>query len=119
MLNKNQHISFSGAGASHQNGSAERAIKMLVTMKSTMLSHAALRCPEYKLSTDLWPMETYYDVWIYNRIPEMKSSLSTIDIWSRSRFEPVSETLRKFHGWVCTTYVLEPKLQNPGVNIPK
>ena len=49
----------------------------------------------------------------------MQSGLSAIEIWSRSRFEPVSETLRNCHFWSCTTYFLEPKLQKPGVKIPK
>ena len=31
----------------------------------------------------------------------------------------MSVTLRKCHVWGCPTYVLEPKLQNPGVKIPK
>ena len=59
LLKKQQKIRFSGAGASHQNGAAERAIKTVVTMARAMLMHAALRCPEDTLSTDLWPM-----VWI-------------------------------------------------------
>ena len=64
MLKKQKKIRFSGAGASHQNGAAECAIKMVVTMKSTMLMHAALICPEDTLSTDLWPMAMYYDLWV-------------------------------------------------------
>ena len=79
---KNQkNIRFSGAGASHKNGAAERAIKTVVTMTRTMLMHAALRCPEEKFSTDLWPMEMDYAVWVYNRIPDMQSGLSAIEIW--------------------------------------
>ena len=70
-------------------------------------------------STDLWPMAMYYSVWVYNRTPDMQSGLSAIDIWSRSRFEPVSETLSNCHVWYCPTYVLEQKLQKPGVKIPK
>ena len=31
----------------------------------------------------------------------------------------MSETLSNCHVWGCPTYVLEPKLQNPGVKIPK
>ena len=31
----------------------------------------------------------------------------------------MSETLSNSHVWGCRTYVLEPKLQKPGVNIPK
>ena len=88
---------FSGAGASHQNGASDHTIKMLVTMARTMLMHAALRCTEDTLSTDLWPMEIDYDVWVYNWIPDMQYVLSAIEIWSRSRCEPVSETLSNFH----------------------
>ena len=82
-----------------------------------MLMQAALRFPEDILSTDLWPMEMDYYVWVYNRIPDMQSGLSAIEIWSRSMFEPVSETLSNCHVWVCPTYVLEPKLKKPRVNI--
>ena len=88
-------------------------------MARTTLIHAALICPEHTLFTDIWKMTMDYSVWVYNRIPDMQSGLSTIIIWSRSRFEPVSETLRKCHVWGCPTYVLEPKLHNPRVKIPK
>ena len=93
LLKKYQKIRFSGAGASHQNGASERAIKTVGTMESTMLMHAALRCPEDTLSNDIWPMAMDYAVWVYNRTPDMQSGLSAIEIWSRSRFEPVSEAL--------------------------
>ena len=53
LLKKQQKIIFSGAGTSYQNGSAERTIKTVVTMARTMLMHAALRCPEDTLSTDI------------------------------------------------------------------
>ena len=89
-LFKNQkNIRFSGAGASHQNGAAERAIKTVVTMARTMLMNAVLICLEDTLSTDLWPMAMDYAVWIYNHIPDMQFGLSAIEIWSRSRFESV------------------------------
>ena len=88
-------------------------------MSRTMFMHAALRCPEDTLYTDLWPMAMDYDVWVYNRTPDMQSGLSAIEIWARSRFEPVSETLSNCHVWGCPTYVLEPNLQKTGVNSPK
>ena len=84
-----------------------------------MLKHTVLRCPEHTLSTDLWQMIMDYDVWVYNRTPDMQYGLSAIEIWSRSRFETVSETLSNCYVWGFTTYVLEPKLHKPGVNIPK
>ena len=53
MLKKQQKIRFSGAGASYQNGSEERAIKAIVTMTRTMLMNAELICSEEKNSTYL------------------------------------------------------------------
>ena len=119
LLKNQQEINFSGAGASHQNCSPEHSINVVVTMARTILMHNALRYPEDIFSTDFWPTAMDYDVWVYNRIPDMQSGFYTTKIWSISRFEPVSETLSNFHVWGCPTYVLEPKLQKPGVNIPK
>ena len=119
LLKKQQKIRFCASGASHQNGASERPIKTVVTMARTMLMQAALRCTEDTLSTDICPMAMDYAVRVYNRSPDMQSGLSAIEIWSSSRFEPVSETLSNCHIWGCPTYVLEPKLQNPGVKIPK
>ena len=110
ILKKHQKIRFSGNGASHKNGAADRAIKTVVTMEKTMLMRAALRCTEEKFSTDIWPMAMDYAIWIYNRIPDFQSGLSAIEIWSRSRFETVSKTLSNCHVWGFTTYVLEPNL---------
>ena len=101
LLKQQQKIRFSGAGALHQNGPAERAIKTVVTIERSMLRYAALRCPEEKLCTDTFPMAMDYALWIYNQIPDMKYILSSIEIWSRSRFEPVPENLINCHVWGC------------------
>ena len=79
MLNKQKNVRFMGAGASHQHGGEERTTKIVVTMASTMLMHAALRCPEKKIPTDLLPL-VIDDVWVYNCIPDMQSGLSAIEI---------------------------------------
>ena len=96
MLKKQQKIRFSGAGASHQNGAAERAIKMVVTMERTMLMHAALICTEGTLSTDTFSMAMDYSVWVYNRTPDMQSGLSTIEICSRPGFNQCQKPLATF-----------------------
>ena len=83
ILKNKKKIRFSGTDASYQNGAAERAIKTVVTMERTMLMHAALICLEDKFSTDIWPMEMDYVVWVYNRIPDMQYGLSAIEIWKR------------------------------------
>ena len=81
LLKYQKKIKFSGDGASHQNGAVERGIKKVFTMSRTMLMHAEIRCPEEKLSTDIWPMAMYYTVLLYNWIPGMQSGLSAIRIW--------------------------------------
>ena len=62
LLKNQKKIRFSGDDASHQNGAAEHAIKTVVTMARTMLMQAAIKFPEYTLSTDLWPMAMDYAV---------------------------------------------------------
>ena len=61
----------------------------VVTMESTMLIHAALICPKDTFSTDIWSMALDCALWIYNWIPGMQYGLSSTDIWSRSRSEPL------------------------------
>ena len=62
----------------------------MVTISRTMLMYYDLRCAEETLFNDIWPMVMDYNVWVYNMFPGMQSGLSTIVIWSRSRFELVS-----------------------------
>ena len=73
LLKNQKKIIFSGAGASHQNGKQECAIKTVVTMTRNMLMQAALICTADIFSTDIWPIEMNYSVWVHNRIPDMKS----------------------------------------------
>ena len=84
-----------------------------------MFMFDAIRCPEDTLSTDICPMSINYALCIYNRIPDMQYGFSTTEIWPRSMFEPVPETLINYHVWGCPTYVLELKLQSYGLNISK
>ena len=91
-------------------GQKKGSVNTVVTMARTMFMHAALRFPEDTISTDIWSMAMDYVVWFYNQIPDMHSGLSTIEIWSRSKFEPVSETFSNCHVWCYPKYVLEAKL---------
>ena len=50
-----QSITFSGVGAQHQNGVAERAIRTVVERARTMLIHASIRNPEF-VDVSLWPL---------------------------------------------------------------
>ena len=64
-------------------------------------------------------MEIDHSVWLYNWIPNTHNLLAPNEVWYCSIFDPVSDTLWNYHVWRCPTYVLEPKIQKSGVNIPK
>ena len=119
LAGKKQPITFSGAGAAHQNAVAEQAIQTVTYMARTLLIHASMRSPEETITANLWPMAMDYAVWVYNNVPKKDTGLSPNDIWSRSQFTPIKETLGRAHVWGAPTYVLEPKLQKSGVKIPK
>ena len=114
-----QKIKFSGVGAAHQNGVAERAIKTIVTMARTMMIHAALNSPEGAIDMSLWPMAMDHATWIYNRIPRMENGISPISLWARTMENREDNMYENCHVWGCPTYVLEPKLQKSGIKIPK
>ena len=119
LLKKQQKISLSGAGASHQNGAADRAIKTVVTIVRTMLMHTALICPKNTLSTYLWSMAMDYAVWFYNRTPDMQSELSAIEIWSRSRFEPSVRNPYKLPCFGLSKICFRTKVVESWSEIPK
>eukprot|EP00957_Ditylum_brightwellii_P160235 12199054-Ditylum_brightwellii.AAC.2 len=52
-------------------------------------------------------------------MPAKENDLSPNDIWLRSKDPRLKDTLGRPHVWGAPTYVLEPKLQMPGVKIPK
>ena len=54
-----------------------------------MLMHNVIRSHEDTLSTDIRTMEMDYDVWIYNRMPDIQSGLLSIEIYSSSRLDLV------------------------------
>ena len=119
MLDKNQTLSLSGVGAAHQNAVAERAFKTVVNLARTMLLHAALRSPEGTITADLWPMVMDHATWLYNHIPHVGTDFVHIQLWTQSTFMDTFSVLCNCHVWGCPTFVLEPKLQKPGVKIPK
>ena len=54
LNNRGQTIKYSGVGAHHQNGVAERAIRTISESARVMLLHAAIHWPEETM-LDLWP----------------------------------------------------------------
>jgi hypothetical protein len=115
LKRKQQSIQFSGVGAHHQNGIAERAIKTISYLTRTNLIHSAIRWPGMN-DLELWPMAFDHSVYIYNNTPS-PDGLSPIEKWTATKFLNYDH-LRRLHPWGCPAYVLDPKLQD-GKKLPK
>ena len=77
-----QRLSFSGVGAKHQNGIAERNIKMVAQWTRANMLHLATHWPA-AANTKYWPQAFDYAVWVFNRLPNLSSGISPNKIWSR------------------------------------
>ena len=77
-----QSITFSGMGAHHQNGVAERAIGTTFMQARTQLLHSQLRWTE-QAPISLWPMSTQHASKLNNTIPGMQSGLTQTKFLAR------------------------------------
>lgn len=113
---QNQTISFSGAGAQHQNAVAERAIKTICEAARTMMLHCALRWPE-AYDESLWPMAVRYAVDIYNELPRNGGAVSPEEIYAQTLGS--HSRIVNARPWGCPGYTLEPSLRGDGAKLPK
>ena len=111
-----QHITYSGVGAHHQNGAAERAIKTVTYMARSMLLHSAIRWPEV-YSPEFWPFAMSYAAYVYNNVPKQPSGLSASELFTGVK-EDHEARLQSILPWGIPAYVLDTKLQD-GQSIPK
>ena len=112
-----QELSFSGVGAKHQNGVAERAIGTCVTWARAMIIHSVIHWPE-ETPLDLWPFAFEHAVHIWNHLPRKETGMAPIEIFTGSKIPEDREPLKRSHVWGCPAYVLNPQLQD-GKKIPK
>eukprot|EP00804_Cyclotella_cryptica_P027788 CCRYP_009212-RA/>CCRYP_009212-RA protein AED:0.44 eAED:0.14 QI:0/-1/0/1/-1/1/1/0/824 len=110
-----QRLSFSGVGAHHQNGVAERSIQAIANMARASMRHASLRWPDRPI-LDLWPLAMSYAIWVDNQLPPSGAGLSPDERWSQVKLP--SSRLSQAHAFGCPVYVLNPALQD-GKQIPK
>ena len=97
---KGQTISFSGVGAHHQNGVAERRIRDLQDGARAMLIHAYRRWPN-AISVNLWPYALRNATDIRNATTNEKGNMT-----------PVAAKLTSFHPFGCPVYVLDARMQS-------
>ena len=111
-----QCITFSGVGAHHQNGVAERSIQTVSKLARVNLIHLMLHWPR-QCKLNLWALVMNYAVWVYNCVPrESLGGLTPDEFWSGARSN--HDDLRRAHVFGCPVYVLDARLQN-GKTIPK
>jgi hypothetical protein len=115
LENFSQHIRFAGAGAHHQNGHAERAIRTVMSIARTMMLHAAIHWPDVA-DPCMWPMAVQHATFLYNHMPSLDSGLSPHDLFSKTRWE--HRRFLDLHVWGCPVYVLDKTLSD-GKKIPK
>jgi hypothetical protein len=111
-----QEIDFSGVGAHHQNGVAERSIRTVTEWARTMLLHAMLHWPD-EVSLDLWPFALDHAIYLWNHLPNERTGISPIELYTGQLFANY-DFLLSVQVFGCPAYVLDPKLQD-GKKLPK
>jgi hypothetical protein len=76
-----QTFSFSGVGAKHQTGIAERNIKTIAQWACANMLHLATHWPQCA-DSKFWPQATDYTVWVFNRLPSLDSGIAPNELWS-------------------------------------
>jgi hypothetical protein len=115
LSDRKQTIKFSGVGAHHQNGIAERAIRTVSESARAMILHAAIHWPE-AVTIDLWPFAVDYAVYLWNRMPRKDNGIAPLEIFCGGKIHP--KVIRGAHVWGCPTYVLDPMIQD-GKKLPR
>jgi hypothetical protein len=107
---------FSGVGAHHQAGIAERAIGMITSWARTMILHSIIHWPD-SADLELWPFAMDHTVYLWNTLPRKDTFLLPKELYTK--IHNVDNThLQRVHVWGCPVYIVDLKLQD-GKKIPK
>ena len=113
---QDQDLTFSGVGAHHQNGVAERALQTTVTWARAMMMHQLIHWPT-QFDAALWPFAMEHAVYLWNNMPKERHGLTPAELFSGIKSHQ-DEAITRARIWGCPVYVLDPKLQD-GKKIPK
>lgn len=110
-----QEFKFSGVGAHHQNGVAERNICTVTEKARTMMQHAYMHWPD-KFQVQLWPFALDYACWLHNHTQSNSHGWSPLELFCGTQVD--CQHLQRARVWGCPSYVLSPTLHD-GKKIPK
>ena len=110
----NQSLTFTGVGAHHQNGIAERRIRDLSDQARTMLLHAQFRWPE-AVGSILWPFALKMACELRNTT-RLRDNKTPEQRFAATEHPP---TLQHHHPFGCPCYVLDPTLQGNVSKLPR
>lgn len=111
---KRQGLTFAGVNAHHQNGMAERRIRLLQELTRTSMIQAQRRWPD-AITTNLWPYAMKMANEAHNATPNPKSTegYSPLQMVSKSK---VATNPKHWRHFGCPVYVVEADLQgNKGI----
>jgi hypothetical protein len=115
-LQHQQHTTFSGVGAQHQNY-VERHQQTIFNWSRAMLLHFVLHWPQ-QANENLWPFFVDHAVYLWNTLPSRNNSqIAPKELFTNVAFEDYRH-LQRAHVIGCPVFVLDPKLQE-SKKIPK
>eukprot|EP00957_Ditylum_brightwellii_P066244 5027789-Ditylum_brightwellii.AAC.1 len=89
---------MSGIRAHHQNAAAEHSICTVVRSTRTMPLHSAIYWPEVS-DLMLWSFALEYAVSLWNCMPDIRTGLSPLNIFSAYALHPTLQDRKKLPKW--------------------
>jgi hypothetical protein len=115
-LQQQQHTTFSGVGAKHQNY-VERHQQTIFNWSRAMLLHFVLHWPQ-QANENLWPFFVDHAVYLWNNLPSRNDpQVSPKELLTNITYDDYRH-LQRSHVIGCPVFVLDPKLQD-SKKIPK
>ena len=115
-LQQQQHTTFSGVGAKHQNY-VERHQQTIFNWSRAMLLHFVLHWPQ-QANENLWPFFVDHAVYLWNNLPNRNDpQVSPKELFTNVTYDDYRH-LQRAHVIGCPVFVLDPKLQD-SKKIPK
>jgi hypothetical protein len=105
---KFQKLTFSGVGAHHQNGRAEKRIRDLQDQSRTSLIHANKLWPD-AISVELWPYALRHANDCFNMSPFHNDNETPLEKFSKSKTRP---DFQQVHPFGCPAYALDGRIQS-------